>query len=911
MSVKLGTLTLDLVTKIGNFVGPINEAESKLTKSFSKMRDSVNSFGLIAVSAGAGATAALIAMADNMAKHNAELERFAYLAQTSVAEFQKMSVGAKMMGIEADKLSDIMKDWNERFGDFLTAGSGPLVDFMEQVAVKTEKGADGAMKLAKELSKLSGPESMGLFVKKMEEANLSQDQMSFLMESMASDSTLLLPLLKNNAEGMRLWGEAAERAGIIMDEKTLKASRELQVQTQMLDMQYEGLKKQLLSAVIPSLVDISEAMLDGDKNARGMADAGDVLATSLRGVAAIGIGVYATLNLIANAMAGIAKSAVDSYQLTQKAAEGGSWYDKLPGVKLLKGGLTFGVTASAENSGIGMALADNAKVLEDSANRINGLVDSTVSNATSKLGSLMEQANKTNTAATQGAKDWLDKQNKVTEATKSATQAQAELNRKLEEQARLRESIIYEFSTDLQKMQIEYSRKVKDINAAGFSPEMQAQYLAAAKARLQDEQTLFKMQQAYELSEFKLNEEAKAKARYLVDQQIIANRTDITTKDKELYLSSLKEKHAQELAWLELEKQQRLLDARQFYMSDAEYMQERYQLERDEIAKNMQLSQQERDARIAMLHAEEEYEKRKNLKSASLAWGQSYADMTGTGAQFQIEQDRFSQYDQSNALFEAQIALANSAAEREAIWQAHNDRMLAIDDAYIKAKASLGLQSAQDTLGGLTDLMGQMYGEQSKAYAAMFALEKGFAIARVLINAPETFSNVYASVSAIPYVGPYLAPVMAGAAVATQLAQVAIINSAQPRGFANGGYTGAGGKYDPAGIVHKGEVVFSQADVARWGGVGNVEAMRTGKGFADGGVVDTKVLDMSGNQALSNYLSDRQAANERSSSQTVVDNNTKVLIFDDRQAMEQEMLGAAGEKAFLYHWKRNQSKLRN
>jgi hypothetical protein len=82
------------------------------------MRDSVNSFGLIAVSAGAGATAALIAMADNMAKHNAELERFAYLAQTSVAEFQKMSVGAKMMGIEADKLSDIMKDWNERFGDF-------------------------------------------------------------------------------------------------------------------------------------------------------------------------------------------------------------------------------------------------------------------------------------------------------------------------------------------------------------------------------------------------------------------------------------------------------------------------------------------------------------------------------------------------------------------------------------------------------------------------------------------------------------------------------------------------------------------------------------------------------------------------------------------------------------------------
>lgn len=41
----------------------------------------------------------------------------------------------------------------------------------------------------------------------MEEAKLSQDQMSFLMESMASDSTLLIPLLKNNAEGMKLWGK--------------------------------------------------------------------------------------------------------------------------------------------------------------------------------------------------------------------------------------------------------------------------------------------------------------------------------------------------------------------------------------------------------------------------------------------------------------------------------------------------------------------------------------------------------------------------------------------------------------------------------------------------------------------------------------------------------------------------------
>jgi Ca2+-binding EF-hand superfamily protein len=45
--------------------------------------------------------------------------------------------------------------------------------------------------------------------------------------------------------------------------------------------------------------------------------------------------------------------------------------------------------------------------------------------------------------------------------------------------------------------------------------------------------------------------------------------------------------------------------------------------------------------------------------------------------------------------------------------------------------------------------------------------------------------------------------------------------------FSDGGYTGAGGMYEPAGIVHKGEVVWSQADIARAGGVGAVESMRT------------------------------------------------------------------------------------
>lgn len=56
--------------------------------------------------------------------------------------------------------------------------------------------------------------------------------------------------------------------------------------------------------------------------------------------------------------------------------------------------------------------------------------------------------------------------------------------------------------------------------------------------------------------------------------------------------------------------------------------------------------------------------------------------------------------------------------------------------------------------------------------------------------------------------------------------------------FSEGGYTGPGGKYQPAGVVHKGEYVFDQAAVKAAGGPAAMEAMRRSlKGYANGGLV--------------------------------------------------------------------------
>lgn len=64
-------------------------------------------------------------------------------------------------------------------------------------------------------------------------------------------------------------------------------------------------------------------------------------------------------------------------------------------------------------------------------------------------------------------------------------------------------------------------------------------------------------------------------------------------------------------------------------------------------------------------------------------------------------------------------------------------------------------------------------------------------------------------------------------------AMVGMVDSATTAmGWADGGYTGSGGKYDPAGVVHRGEFVFTKEATSRIG-VGNLYQMM--RGYASGG----------------------------------------------------------------------------
>lgn len=761
MSAKLGTLTLDLVAKIGGYVEPIKQAEKQTAASFAKMKDSVSKYGPIVAGMAAAAGGALLAMATQYTQAAIEVERFAFLSNASTTEFQKMAVGAETVGISAEKLSDQMKDFNEKLGEFVTIGSGGAVDFFEQIATQTEGGAVGARKLAIEMQRLSGPQALQLYVDKMEEAGVTQQQMSFYLESMASDTTALIPLLRNGGEGFKLWADAAERAGAVMDEEAIAKAKELKGQTHLLNLQMTGFKNNLLSEVVPALVDISDAFSSGNKEARGMAEGGMVLANVLKGVAIVGAGVYAVINTIANSIAGVAASAINAKK-SMEVGDSSLLYGNAK--KLLIGGISFFADFKRESGGINQAMQSNQAVADNLVKTIDGVLDSALSDAAAAMGKYQAATD----GSTAGSQAWVDKQNKAEKAARKNNDALKEQQRLLKEQAQLRDQISYDFSPKLTQIDTDLQRQLAEIRKANFGAE-QADYIAKAQARADLEKEIYLRKLTEELNSHIWTEQKKLQYSYETQEMIAAESTELTADLKQLKIDSLKEQFQEELFYIKLANERRLLDAQSTYKSEAEIMQWRYNLERMELEK-IKDPQLQKD----LINASYMSQDRETDSARYAAWG-NYRDAIGIDMSAEDDRSR-----REEAVTEA---LEWELITREEYQQ----KMLESQSKFIRDRASLGLKDAETTISGMTDLMGSLLGEQSAGYKAMFAVQKAAALAKVIMNAPETFSNTYNSVSAIPLIGPYIAPVVAGGALAVQLAQAAQIRSMNLSGMAHDG----------------------------------------------------------------------------------------------------------------------------
>lgn len=135
--------------------------------------------------------------------------------------------------------------------------------------------------------------------------------------------------------------------------------------------------------------------------------------------------------------------------------------------------------------------------------------------------------------------------------------------------------------------------------------------------------------------------------------------------------------------------------------------------------------------------------------------------------------------------------------------------------------------------GQAADMVGKIAGEQSGAYKALFVAQKAFAVASIIMNAQIAAAKAPAELTILGGIPVGAALLAAGYANAGMVAGMALA------GFSEGGYTGPGGKFEPKGLVHGGEVVIRKEVVDQPGMKDYLIGLnRSGKpGYASGGFV--------------------------------------------------------------------------
>lgn len=183
----------------------------KAEKSTNKLRKGVNDAGKAIAVFGVASVAALSGISIEAANTAREITNLSRISGLTTEEFQRATFASAAFGIEQDKLADILKDVSDKVGDFLTTGAGPMVDFFEQIAPKVGVTADM-------FRDLNGKDALQLYISSIENANVSQNEMTFFMEAIASDAALLIPLLSDNGKEFERLADRADTLGIVLDD---------------------------------------------------------------------------------------------------------------------------------------------------------------------------------------------------------------------------------------------------------------------------------------------------------------------------------------------------------------------------------------------------------------------------------------------------------------------------------------------------------------------------------------------------------------------------------------------------------------------------------------------------------------------------------------------------------------------
>jgi len=304
---SLGSLTLDLVVKVGGFVSGMTAAERAADKSLSAIEKRAYKFGQVL---GQGLKLAAGAAVAGVAALAASL-------QVTINGLDELSKSAQKVGITTEELSKLAYA-----GELADVSLESLVGSLGKLTKAQAAALDGTSKQAKVFEALgiavkdadgnlrSSSQVLADFAEKFQQLGGSPEAIAAGFQIFGKSFQELIPLLKDGREGIEGAADELERFGGVISTDAGQAAEEFNDNLSRLKVQFQAIFAQIAQQLLPTLVQLSKDLSDTAKNGNLAANAVTLI------TAAIDLGVGA-LRLYQAAVDNISiaiEQAVKSYE---------------------------------------------------------------------------------------------------------------------------------------------------------------------------------------------------------------------------------------------------------------------------------------------------------------------------------------------------------------------------------------------------------------------------------------------------------------------------------------------------------------------------------------------------------------------------------------------------------------------
>jgi hypothetical protein len=275
---SLGSLTLDLIAKIGGFIGPMDKASRNAKKNSKDISDSLKGIGVAAGAMGVAAAAGFAAMAKASLNAADELYKQSQVVGVSVEQLSALKFTAGEAGVEFGALTGSLGKFNKNISDALLTGVGPAAEAFADLGIEL-KGADGELKSTYQLF-----EEVTGALSSMRDGALKT---ALAQDLLGKSGKELIPLINGGVEGLRAGADEAQRLGQVMGTEAAKAAERFNDNLSRLQKSITGAANVAAMEAAPALAEMTDVFADPEVQqgialmAKGLVDVGTAAVKAL------------------------------------------------------------------------------------------------------------------------------------------------------------------------------------------------------------------------------------------------------------------------------------------------------------------------------------------------------------------------------------------------------------------------------------------------------------------------------------------------------------------------------------------------------------------------------------------------------------------------------------------------------